>query len=94
MPHRFHQFSVGGPPEAVWQGDWIAGKGIGLACLDTPQGRVHVYNTHTCANYGHGYQHVDADGKAMAMLDLPLFSWRILTFTQHACSKTFVHDFR
>ena len=61
--HRFHQYSVGGPPEAVWQGDCIAGKGVGLACLDTPEGRVQVYDTHTCANYGHGYHHMDAEGR-------------------------------
>ena len=60
--HRFYQFSVGGPPEAVWQGDWIAGKGIGLACVDTPEGRVQLYDTHTCANYGHSYRHMDVDG--------------------------------
>ena len=63
--HRFHQFSVGGPPEAVWQGDWIAGKGIGLACVDTPEGKVQLYDTHTCANYGHSYRHMDLVGETL-----------------------------
>ena len=53
---------MGGSPEAVWQGDWIAGKGVGLVCLDTPSGHVQVFNTHTCANYGHVYRHLDIHG--------------------------------
>ena len=53
---RFCAYSAGGQPEAVWQGDWIARKGIGLACLATPAGNLQVFNTHTCANYGHTFE--------------------------------------
>lgn len=62
---RFHTYSVGGPAEAVWQGDWIASKGICLACLDTPAGRLQVYDTHTCANYEHNYQRLDINGSSI-----------------------------
>ena len=47
----------------MWQGDWIAGKGVGLVCLDTTSGPVRVFNTHTCANYGRVYRHVDIHGR-------------------------------
>ena len=65
---------MGGPPEAVWQGDWIAGKGVGLACLDTPSGPVRVFNTHTCANYGHAYRHLDIHGRPYVFCAIFTFS--------------------
>jgi hypothetical protein len=59
---RYHGFSVSGSPVRFWEGDFYAGKGVGMACVDMPGGRVHIYNTHTCANYGHGRERAQLPG--------------------------------
>ena len=51
--HRYHRYSAGGSPVRVWEGDFYAAKGVALACLASPAGPLHVYNTHLAANYGH-----------------------------------------
>ena len=48
---QFKQFEVRGRADRVYYGDYIAGKGIGLARIRTPAGIVDVYNTHTIAQY-------------------------------------------
>ena len=47
----FWRFRLGGYPEMLNEGDYYAGKGIGLTRLLTPIGNVDVYNTHTVAQY-------------------------------------------
>lgn len=47
----FFKFRMQGKPEDVMRGDYYAGKGIGLARIDTPHGIVDVYNCHTHAQY-------------------------------------------
>ncbi|CAL8466074.1 g5610 [Coccomyxa elongata] len=59
---RYHKYTVSGSPISVWEGDFYAAKGVAMACLATPCGPLHVYNTHTNANYNHVFQHVDIEG--------------------------------
>lgn len=47
----FQRFRLAGRPEVIWRGDYLAGKGIGLARVQTPQGPLDVYNMHTLAQY-------------------------------------------
>ncbi len=51
---RFWPFRLSGHPRQVLQGDYYAGKGIGLARLQTPAGPLDVYNTHFVARYMYG----------------------------------------
>ena len=53
---RFHGYAVAGDPSKLTHGDYYAGKGIGHAILQTSEGQVAVFNTHTCANYSHRYE--------------------------------------
>ena len=48
---QFKQFDVRGRADRIYYGDYVAGKGIGLARVKTPAGIVDVYNTHTIAQY-------------------------------------------
>jgi sphingomyelin phosphodiesterase 2 len=49
----FHAYAVRGKPGAL-QGEAMAGKGIGYACLVLPCGRrAHLFNTHMHANWAH-----------------------------------------
>lgn len=50
---HFHRFRMGGKIERLEQGDFYAGKGIGLTRLQTPSGIVDVYNAHAHAQYEH-----------------------------------------
>lgn len=47
----FKQFALRGRVDRIYYGDYIAGKGIGLARIKTPIGMIDVYNTHTIAQY-------------------------------------------
>ncbi|MCA9915689.1 MAG: endonuclease/exonuclease/phosphatase family protein, partial [Anaerolineae bacterium] len=47
----FQRFRLGGKPERLRQGDYYAGKGIGLTRIQTPDGLLDVYNCHTHAQY-------------------------------------------
>ena len=49
----FYRFRMGGKPEKFWRGDYFAGKGIGLARIDLPDGPINVFNCHTHAQYDH-----------------------------------------
>lgn len=48
---NFQRFRLGGKPERLRQGDYYAGKGIGLTRIQTPDGLLDVYNCHTHAQY-------------------------------------------
>jgi endonuclease/exonuclease/phosphatase family metal-dependent hydrolase len=47
----FHPYRLAGSARTVYHGDFIAGKGIGLARIQTPIGEIDVYNTHLIAQY-------------------------------------------
>lgn len=48
----FHRYSVSNEWFRLWEGDWWAGKGIGLARIEHPAGIIDFYNTHAQAGYG------------------------------------------
>jgi hypothetical protein len=50
----FHRFQAIAPPWKVWEGDGMAGKGVGLARIELPDGAgfVDFFNTHAQAGYG------------------------------------------
>ncbi|MFP4321144.1 MAG: endonuclease/exonuclease/phosphatase family protein [Anaerolineales bacterium] len=48
---RFWRFRLNGYPQHFVQGDYFAGKGIGLARVQTPAGELDVYNMHLVAQY-------------------------------------------
>ena len=57
----FHRFEASNPWYKVWEGDWWAGKGVGLARIALPKGGViDFYNTHAQASRNHptGYREV------------------------------------
>ncbi len=57
----FHRFEQSNPWYKLWEGDWWAGKGVGLARVEWPCGAlVDFYNTHAQAGRGHptGYRGV------------------------------------
>lgn len=47
----FHRYRLRGTAETVYYGDYIAGKGIGLARIQTPDGLLNFYITHLIAQY-------------------------------------------
>jgi sphingomyelin phosphodiesterase 2 len=47
----FHRFRLTGKPERLREGDYYAGKGIGLTRIKTPDGMLDVYNCHPHAQY-------------------------------------------
>lgn len=49
----FHRFEDSNPWYKLWEGDWWAGKGVGLSRVRLPNGQLlDVYNTHAQAGYG------------------------------------------
>jgi len=50
----FHRYTVSGNWYKLWEGDWWAGKGVGLARIELPNqiGLVDFFNTHAQAGYG------------------------------------------
>lgn len=49
----FHRYTVSNSWYKLWEGDWWAGKGVGLARIALPQGGVvDIYDTHAQAGYG------------------------------------------
>ena len=57
----FHRYEAIGPAWKIWEGDGLAGKGMGLARLELPgsAGFVDFFDTHAQAGYG------NADYKVM-----------------------------
>ena len=53
----FHRFTMAGQWWKFYQGDGAAGKGVGLARIELPdgQGMVDLFNTHAQAGYGNAY---------------------------------------
>jgi len=53
----FHRFTMAGQWWKLYQGDGAAGKGVGLARIELPdgQGMIDFFNTHAQAGYGNAY---------------------------------------
>ncbi len=53
----FHQFTTAGQWWKLYQGDGAAGKGVGLARVELPNGAgfIDLFNTHAQAGYGNSY---------------------------------------
>jgi sphingomyelin phosphodiesterase 2 len=47
----FLPFRLSGKPERLKHADYYVAKGVGLTCIQTPEGVLDVYNTHTHAQY-------------------------------------------
>lgn len=47
----FHKFRLGGRIDTKFRGDYLVGKGIGFARIQTPTGLLDVFNTHPNAQY-------------------------------------------
>lgn len=56
----FHQYTVAGQWWKIYQGDGAAGKGVGLARVQLPDGAgyIDLFNTHAQAGYGNSYYDV------------------------------------
>lgn len=56
----FHQYTVAGQWWKIYQGDGAAGKGVGLARIQLPDGAgfIDFFNTHAQAGYGNAYYDV------------------------------------
>ncbi len=67
----FHRYTTANEWYKVWEGDWWAGKGVGLARIALPNGGfLDLYNTHAQAGYGNArYRLVRKD----QMLELAQF---------------------
>lgn len=48
---QFQEFQLRGRADRAWRGDYIVGKGVGLARITTPDGEIDFYNTHPLAQY-------------------------------------------
>lgn len=69
----FYPYRMRSRPELLTQGDFWAGKGIGLARLQTPFGLLDFYNTHAVAQYAPDYQDDLAATRAANMWDAANF---------------------
>lgn len=57
---HFHRFERSGPWYKLWEGDWWAGKGVGLARVRLPGGAmVDFYNTHAQAGRRHPTRYLE-----------------------------------
>ncbi|HPO11977.1 MAG TPA: endonuclease/exonuclease/phosphatase family protein [Candidatus Hydrogenedentes bacterium] len=57
----FHRYTVSNAWYKFWEGDWWAGKGVGLVRIELPGGGGYIdfYDTHLQANYGIArYRHI------------------------------------
>ena len=69
----FHRFTRNGHWWQVTQGDWWSGKGVALARLELPDGRVlDVYDTHFVASYGSDSHDEDRSAQAAETVDFVL----------------------
>ncbi|MFP4499855.1 MAG: endonuclease/exonuclease/phosphatase family protein [Candidatus Hydrogenedentota bacterium] len=48
----FHRYTASNRWYHLWEGDWWAGKGIGVARIELPGGMLDFFNTHAQASYG------------------------------------------
>lgn len=56
----FHRYEQSNPWYRIWEGDWWAGKGVGLARVRLPGGVVaDFYNTHAQAGRGHRTRYLE-----------------------------------
>lgn len=77
---HFQAYRLSSRPEYHTQGDYYAGKGMGLVRLQTPYGDLDVYNTHAIAQYAPDYQDDLAGLRASNMYEAANF---IQHFSHH-----------
>jgi endonuclease/exonuclease/phosphatase family metal-dependent hydrolase len=80
----FHRYIASNPWYKLWEGDWWAGKGAGLARIELPGGSLlDFYNTHAQAGYGNPYYDIVREGqmsefadfiKSSYLTDTPVFA--------------------
>jgi endonuclease/exonuclease/phosphatase family metal-dependent hydrolase len=65
----FHRYESAGDWYKVWEGDWWAGKGAGLARVELPEGLGYLdfYNTHAQAGYGNAQYKVVREDQMTAL---------------------------
>lgn len=67
----FHRYKNSNPWYKLWQGDWWAGKGVGLARIQLPDGgMLDFYNTHAQAGRG---DPANADARFGQMREMAAF---------------------
>ncbi len=66
----FRRFRLAGAPEPLWQGDFLAGKGMAYARLKLPETYLDVYNTHVVAQYRPDEQDVHRPHRAAQIFEL------------------------
>ncbi len=80
----FHRYRDGGRWYRLWQGDWWAGKGVGLARVALPGGGVvDFYDTHALAGRG------NADDPAVRMRQMDELA-RFVAASRHGSGPAFV----
>jgi sphingomyelin phosphodiesterase 2 len=68
----FHAYRLKGRADTL-EGDFYAGKGIGLTRIQTPQGIIDFYNTHAVAQYAPDYQDQYAGSRTANMYEAATF---------------------
>lgn len=66
----FRRFRLAGAPEPLWQGDFLAGKGMAYARIQLPETRIDVYDTHVVAQYRPDEQDVHRPHRAAQIFEL------------------------
>jgi len=70
---EFRPFRLTGRLQNIHEGDYFAGKGIGLARLQTPHGLLDVYNLHTLAQYHSDERDIYRAHRAAMLFEAALF---------------------
>ncbi len=66
----FYRYNVTGDWYRFWEGDWWAGKGVGLARIEIPGvGFLDFYNTHLQAGYGNPRYRAVKEAQAKELAD-------------------------
>jgi sphingomyelin phosphodiesterase 2 len=66
--HWFYRYYANNPWYRLWEGDWWAGKGVGLARVELPGGFLDFYDTHAQAGRSNPTHYVEVRTKQMAGL--------------------------
>lgn len=64
--HWFHRYEKSNPWYKLWEGDWWAGKGVGMVRAELPGGAlVDFYDTHAQAGRGHPTRYLEVRSSQM-----------------------------
>jgi endonuclease/exonuclease/phosphatase family metal-dependent hydrolase len=67
---RFERFVFRGDPERVLDGEYLGGKGFLAMALDTPEGPIHVVDTHLLAHYRRNQPPLDSAVRTVQLLQI------------------------